>query len=69
MLDTDVAAGRVARMWKKVAVALEKAAISAAERGMKDSAVAFAEAADACFWQATGEMDAPSVKDIMGRKA
>lgn len=67
MMDTDVAAARCSRMWKRLAVALDKSALDAAKRGMRESALAFAEAADACYWQATGEMDSASVKDVMAR--
>lgn len=64
MFDCDKAAVRCARMWRKIGLALELAAMSAADSGLSERAVALAKAADACFWQATGDGESITLKDL-----
>lgn len=55
MYDCDKAAARCSRMWKKLGMLLEERAYDAAQRGLRVAAMECAKAADACYWQATGE--------------
>ena len=66
MWDADKATVRVARMWKALGTALDAASRSAAERGRSDDALKMAQAADACYWQATGDGEMITLKDLCG---
>lgn len=64
MYDTDTAARDCRALWLKVARALKAKAVERAETGHEMLAVKTARLADLCFWQATGEGDVTSMKDI-----
>lgn len=64
MKDADDAVKRASRMWWKLGVLLERHALSSAERGFAETAAKSARLANAAFWQASGEMEAPSLKEL-----
>ena len=67
-MDPEKAALKVSRMWAKIARSLEAHAVELAAAGESARAVRTAEMADACYWQATGEMSSTSVEAITGTK-
>jgi hypothetical protein len=68
-MDTEKALEACQRMWRRVGTLLSKKAVEHAEKGHRYEAVRLAEAAEACFWQATGEMDAADIDRALGREA
>lgn len=63
--DSDRAATRCNRMWRKLGGLLERYAYDRASKGLNHAAMEAARMAEVCFWQATGEMDCVSMKDIV----
>lgn len=63
--DSDRAATRCNRMWRKLGGQLERYAYDRASIGFCQSALEAARIAETCFWQATGEMDCVVMKDIL----
>lgn len=64
-MDSDKAATRVSRMWWRIGRLLEAMAVeSAQKRYGVETILGYARAADAAYWQATGEMDASTIKDL-----
>jgi hypothetical protein len=61
VFDTDKACPTVNRMWLKLARRLEKMAHEATH---VETALKTARAAEACYWQATGESDSVGLKDL-----
>ena len=62
---TDRHAKRFPRMWWKLGLLLEARAYELAQSGMgPQRAIGFAQAAEACFWQATGEGDYSPLSEI-----
>lgn len=65
MMDIDRCFGANSRMWREVAKRLSDQALAFADNGDVAQAMSLAAAADACRWQATGEGDSVSLKDIL----
>lgn len=63
--DSDRAATRCNRMWRKLGGVLERYAFDRVERGLPNAAMQAARMAEVCFWQATGEMDCVAMKDVV----
>lgn len=63
-LDTEAACLRINRMWLRVARSLERKAFEYAKQGSVVTAIDLTKAAEACFWQATGETPATDLKDL-----
>jgi len=63
-MDTDQAAARCNRMWRKLGGLYERAAYAAIEAHSFSVAIECARKADACFWQATGECDTIALKEV-----
>jgi len=59
----DEAADRVARMWKRLAISLEKLALNQAEKGYPELSVQTGKFAEASWWQFTGDSDTMSFKE------
>lgn len=64
MFNSDKAAAASGRLWLKLARTLDKLALEKAAGGYIDKAIKAARCADACYWQATGEGDAITLKEI-----
>ena len=62
--DSDIVCPRLSKMWGKIGATFEKQAIEAAETGANHRAVELGKFAEVCFWQATGESDSFSFKDL-----
>lgn len=55
------------RMWWKLGMLYDASARDIAECGADPfEAIKFAQAAEACYWQATGEGDFTSLTDLVG---
>lgn len=65
LFDSDSASNRCNRMWRKLGGVLERYAYDQAEKGLNNAAMQAARMAEVCFWQATGEMDCVSMKDVV----
>lgn len=67
MFDEDTCAKRNNRMWRIVGTHLERAAIEAAKdpKYGPDSCLKLAEAAEVCFWQATGQGDFRGLERVL----
>lgn len=64
-LDINDAAARISRMWLKIGRAMERRAFDGASDTMsRMGVIELAKAAEACFWQATGETTATDLKDL-----
>ena len=64
-MDSADAGLRINRMWEKIARSFERTALELAKSDCsldRSKALAFGRAAEACYWQATGEEDCHSLK-------
>lgn len=55
---------RTARMWRKLGKQFEEYAHSLSEDGELVETIKYAQAAEACYWQSTGEGDFMSLSDL-----
>ena len=53
------------RMWRRIGGLLDKAAAEAASKGYAARSLELGTAAEAAYWQATGELDTFDVKDCL----
>ncbi len=65
MFDTDMASTATTRMWLKLARLLDRSIADYVIAGHVATAVKTARAAEACYWQATGEGDCSNLKDVI----
>jgi len=66
--DTNIAAARCNRMWRRLGGQFEAKAYEYAKQGLCDSSLKAARMADVCFWQATGEIDTIAMKDVLPKE-
>lgn len=67
-MDAAAASLRINAMWEKLARKFEKRALDVAgsdEPFARTTALNYARAAEACYWQATGDEDTVAIKDVL----
>lgn len=57
---------RTARMWRKLGKQFEAHAHTFSVDGELIETIRYAQAAEACYWQSTGEGDFTSLSDLVG---
>lgn len=66
-MDAAAASLRIAAMWGKLARSFERSAheLAKSESSLdRVKAIDFGRAAEACYWQATGDEDCVAIKDV-----
>jgi hypothetical protein len=63
--DANACCDRLRDMWLSLGAQIADCATDAVVEGRITKAVRWAVAAEACFWQATGESESFSIKDVL----